>query len=356
MRYRDVGVVTFDPKQAMPGITLIAPLAGKTVYLIGLRGETLHQWNLPFTPGNYAYLLPNGNLLWSGRTPEGPPIPQGKGGILREYNWDGEVLWEYRDPGQHHDFRRLPNGNTIYIGREPIPREAVARIKGGLPGTEHDGQIYGDYLREVNTKGETVWEWYAHRDMELERHELCPLCARDEFAHANTCAPLPDGNIMISFRRLNLIAIIDRETKRFRWEKRDDTWGHQHDCHLLPNGNILLFANGCHGTGIPFSRVIEMDMDTGKTIWEYQGWPQHTFYSPNISGAQRLPNGNTLVCEGRPGRVFEVTHSKEIVWEYVCPFFENYGREGPSNALFRSYRYTGDSPEIAGRLSAPVVW
>ena len=356
MRYRDVGVVTFDPKQAMPGITLIAPLAGKTVYLIGLRGETLHQWNHPFTPGNYAYLLPNGNLLWSGRTPEGPPIPQGKGGILREYNWVGEVLWEYRDPGQHHDFRRLPNGNTIYIGREPIPREAVARIKGGLPGTEHDGQIYGDYLREVNTKGETVWEWYAHRDMELERHELCPLCARDEFAHANTCAPLPDGNIMISFRRLNMIAIIDGKTKRFRWERREDTWGHQHDCHLLPNGNILLFANGCHGTGIPFSRVIEMDMDTGKTIWEYQGWPQHTFYSPNISGAQRLPNGNTLVCEGRPGRVFEVTHSKEIVWEYVCPFFENYGREGPSNALFRSYRYTGDSPEIAGRLSAPVVW
>ncbi len=39
MRYRDVGVVTFNPKQAMPGITLIAPLAGKTAYLIGLRGK-----------------------------------------------------------------------------------------------------------------------------------------------------------------------------------------------------------------------------------------------------------------------------------------------------------------------------
>jgi len=29
--------------------------------------------------------------------------------------------------------------------------------------------------------------------------------------------------------------------------------------------------------------------------------------APNISGAQRLPNGNTLITEGAGGRVFEVT-------------------------------------------------
>ncbi len=355
MRHRDVGVVSIDSTQTMPGYTLIVPLSGKSAYLIGLRGEILHQWSFPFTPGNYAYLLPNGNLLWSGRTPEGPPIPQGKGGILREYNWAGEVLWEYRDPGQHHDFRRLTSGNTIYIGREPVPQDTVSRIRGGLIGTEHDGQVFGDYLREVNAKGETVWDWHAHRDMELDRYMICPLCARDEFAHANTCAPLPDGNIMISFRRLNMIAVIDRETRRFCWERRDDTWGHQHDCHLLANGNILLFANGFHGTGTSFSRVLELNKDTGETVWEYQGWPPYTFYSPNISGAQRLPNGNTLICEGRTGRVFEVTHGKEIVWEYVCPYFAAYGPEGPSNALFRCYRYAGDSLEIAGRVSTSLI-
>jgi len=356
MRYRDVGVLTYSRERATPGFTLIAPLPTKSVYLIGMLGEVLHQWNFPWTPGNYAHLLPNGNLLWSGRTDEGPPLRSGKGGLLREVTWGGEVVWEYIDHAQHHDFRRLSNGNTIYIGWEAIPTTCGRRIRGGRPGTERDGVIYGDYIREVTPSGESVWEWHAYEDMELERYEVCPACNRDEFAHANACFPLPDGDIMISFRRLNLIAIIDKATRRFRWEKRDDSWGHQHDCSLLPNGKILLFANGIHGSGNPHSRVVELDPATGDVKWEYQGSPPWTFFSPNISGAQRFPNENTLICEGQMGRVFEVTPEEEIVWEYVCPFFAPYGGRGLGNCLFRAYRYSVDAPEIGGRLSTPIGW
>jgi len=356
MRYRNVGLLEYDRGRATPGYTLIVPLSGKAAYLIGMRGEVLHEWSFPLTPGNYAYLLPNGNLLWSGRTEDGPPLRRGKGGLLREYTWEGKVVWEYRDPGQHHDFRRLSNGNTIYLGWEPVPPETARRIKGGRPGTERDGVIYGDYIREVTPGGETAWEWHAHLDMDLERHVLCPACERDEFAHANACTPLPDGGIMLSFRRLNLIAIIDRASKRFRWEKRDDSWGHQHDCNLLPNGNILLFANGIHTPVNPSSRVVELDPTTGETKWEYRGFPTWTFFSPNISGAQRFPNGNTLICEGQTGVVFEVTANGDIVWEYVCPFFAQYEGRGPGNSLFRAYRYTAESPEIMERVSTPTGW
>jgi hypothetical protein len=356
MRYRDVGVLIFDRERATPGFTLIVPLSGKAAYLIGMRGEVLHEWSFPLTPGNYAYLLPNGNLLWSGRTGDGPPLRRGKGGLLREVTWEGKVVWEYRDPAQHHDFRRLSNGNTIYLGWEPVPHETARRVKGGRPGTERDGVMYGDYLREVTPGGETVWEWHAHLDMDLERYELCPVCERDEFAHANACTPLSDGGIMISFRRLNLIAIIDRATRRFRWERRDDSWGHQHDCSLLPNGNIMLFANGIHTPVNPYSRVVELDPATGETKWEYQGSPIWTFFSPNISGAQQFSNGNRLICEGQMGRVFEVTVSGEVVWEYVCPFFADYEGRGQGNSLFRAYRYMQESPEIMGRASTPVGW
>ena len=38
----------------------------------------------------------------------------GRGGLFREYDWNGKVLWEHRHVGQHHDFRRLPNGNTLF--------------------------------------------------------------------------------------------------------------------------------------------------------------------------------------------------------------------------------------------------
>ncbi len=38
-----------------------------------------------------------------------------------------------------------------------------------------------------------------------------------------------------------------------------------------------------------------------------------------MSGANRLPNGNTLICESVDGTIFEVTPKKETVWKYVNP-------------------------------------
>ena len=50
--------------------------------------------------------------------------------------------------------------------------------------------------------------------------------------------------------------------------------------------------------------------------WEYQDDPATDFYATNISGAQRLPNGNTLVCNGPAGNFFEVKTDGTKVWEY----------------------------------------
>lgn len=43
------------------------------------------------------------------------------------------------------------------------------------------------------------------------------------------------------------------------------------------------------------------------------------FFSAIISGAHRLPNGNTFICSGFPGIIFEVTSAGETVWRYVNP-------------------------------------
>ena len=65
---------------------------------------------------------------------------------------------------------------------------------------------------------------------------------------------------------------------------------------------------------------------TLELVWEYRagrvGYRNEKFFSYDASNAQRLPNGNTLITEGAQGRLFEVTHELEIVWEYVLPFFE----------------------------------
>jgi len=72
------------------------------------------------------------------------------------------------------------------------------------------------------------------------------------------------------------------------------------------------------GTGVfarPSSRVLEIDPVSLKLVWSYT--PGAQFFSTNISGAQRLANGNTLITEGAGGRVFEVTNDRQIVWEWM---------------------------------------
>jgi hypothetical protein len=115
---------------------------------------------------------------------------------------------------------------------------------------------------------------------------------------------------------------------------------------------VLIFDNGTHRRDhpAPYSRVIEVDPRTSAIVWEYHDQSLFDFFSPYISGAQRLANGNTLICEGCDGRIFEVTSDGQVVWEYVNPhFFVEPGRPGLNNWVFRAFRYTPDEIERARR-------
>lgn len=155
--------------------------------------------------------------------------------------------------------------------------------------------------------------------------------------------------MILSFRNLSTVVVVDRATGDVVWKLGPETLSHQHYPHELPNGNILVFDNGTarRDVALNFSRVLEIERKTKRIVWEYVDSPPHNFFSPYISGAQRLPNGNTLITEGNYGRLFEVTPQREIVWEYVNPYF---GRQqitsdpspavqGEQNAVFRAFRY-----------------
>jgi hypothetical protein len=89
----------------------------------------------------------------------------------------------------------------------------------------------------------------------------------------------------------------------------------------------------------PFSRVLEIDPATKEIVWKYQETPVSNFFSPRISNAQRLPNGNTLINEGWFGRFFEVTPEGAVVWEPVNPYFGGSPRpQEQTNQVFRAYR------------------
>lgn len=146
-----LGLTVYQPDKADYGYTLFTPMTGTSAYLIDMQGCVVHHWSLPYRPGAYGYLLDNGHLLIAGRTGKSPVPFGGAGGTLMELDWDGKIVWEYVEDTMHHDFCRLPNGNTMILGWEPVPADMVSHITGGQPGTEHEGNVWCDYFREITT-------------------------------------------------------------------------------------------------------------------------------------------------------------------------------------------------------------
>lgn len=122
--------------------------------------------------------------------------------------------------------------------------------------------------------------------------------------------------------------------------KADQKLFHQHNAHWIAKGlpgegHLLLFNNGSGRPGENYSSVDELVLPVDsqgryickaentygpdKPVWSYTAPKKTEFYSSFISGTQRLANGNTLICSGANGTIFEVTPNKEIVWKYVNP-------------------------------------
>ena len=353
IRRRGTGLRALDVARASPGLTLFAPLGGTAVYLIDLHGTVVHTWNLPYRPGLYGYLTERDTLFYNGKIPNDTFVGRSPfmGGAAIEVDWNGNVLWEVRRPDHHHDGRLLRNGNIILLCMRELPEDIAKRVRGGRPGTEVDGKhIWADFLVEATTAGKVVWEWRSWEHLDPEKDVITEVQGvREEWTHGNTVFEEPDGNLLVSFREISTVVRIDRTTGKIIWKLGAPPLSGQHAPYRLPNGNILIFDNGAHrlDDSFPFSRVIEVNPETNEIAWRYQEAQEYNFFSPRISNAQRLPNGNTLINEGSFGRFFEVTRDGEVVWEYVNPYFGPIAAPAKSqdNWVFRTYRYSDE--EIA---------
>jgi hypothetical protein len=476
----------------------------RDTYLIDMDGKTVHTWRGDCTPALGATLLENGHLLRAGGMPnkERPFECSGGGGRVQEFDWSGELVWDFRlyDDRHlpHHDALKLPNGNVLLVMCERIPA-AEALAAGRRADTLGGEYLLSDYVAEVKptgkTTGEVVWQWrvWDHLVQEHDRGkpnyaavadhpELIDLnfaatlkasvfvpgpdlaklqglgyvgssaggthgAGKDgDWTHLNSVAYHPGRDeVAVTGLGFSEVWVIDHSTTRaeaaghtggkagrggdllYRWGN-PRTYRHGADQRLngphsaqwiapgLPGaGHLLVFNNGHSRPDTRVSSVEEIDppVDAGgryargakapfgpeKSVWHHTEERGSGFFSMTFSGAQRLPNGNTLVCLGLPGVVVEVTPEGETVWKYTLavgppgapapprpplggrprpplpggtpvPPSAPPGMPGPppgppaswpdnstvpGTSLFRALRYAPDYPGLAGKKLDPVA-
>ncbi|MEM7261112.1 MAG: aryl-sulfate sulfotransferase [Planctomycetota bacterium] len=273
-----------------------------------------------------------------------------------------------------------------------------------------------------STGANIVWEWHlwdhlvqdfdatqANFGVVADHPELVDLNyannTSSDWNHANSIDYNAElDQILLSVRSFDEIWVIDHSTTTaeaagstggnagrggdilYRWGN-PETYGApgpqllygQHCAEWVPPGspgagNITIFNNGAGQPGPDWSTVVEIvppllpdatyDLVSGAAygpdapIWTYEAPNPTDFFSQNISGAQRLPNGNTLICEGARGHYFEVSTTGEIVWRYENPITNNNAvAQGTvlDSASFRTYRYGFDYPGLLGQDLTPGV-
>jgi len=357
------GVVWHDPDQAWEGYNFYSTWATGEAFLVDMDGVVAHRWS--YWPerrvnADYAFMLAGGDVL-----------------IIHEYaqlkriDWNSEVLWQ-KEMRAHHEAVPAPDG-TLWV---------IVRTLQSYRGF----RVWFDDLVHLSRQGEALSRWSTYDRLEelrrtLDTRSFLDTCldslsgglsgglsdrhregppdgysdglpaagpGRSEafsrirgpaggrpreldYFHLNAVSLLPDtplgvdddrfraGNLLVCLRNVNQIAVLDQKTGDVRWSWGEGRLEWPHHPTMLAGGHILLFDNGVRRG---YSRVVEMDPRSGEIVWQYRADPPSAFYSYGRGSAQRLPNGNTLVCESDQGRVFEITPGGERVWEWRNPLMK----------------------------------
>lgn len=355
----------------------IAPMPNGNVLAIAYEAKSLEEVQ---GKGYRPEMTPRGGL-WPDMVIEIEPVRPSGGRIVWEWHaWDhmiqdiDESLDSFADPAAHPELIDINGG-----GVQP-PDD--------MP--DEDRRSY----RELG---------YVPDDAEFD--------PTPDFMHTNAIAYNAElDQIALSVPNYNEIWIIDHGTTTeeargheggrqgrggdllYRWGNpstydrgadADRRLGFQHDVRWIPEGmpgagNLLLFNNATPPDG-DHSSVYEIEppvdargryrLEDGRPygpetpVWSYVAHDPAEFASPFISGAHRLPSGNTLITAGSQGRFFEVTAAGEIVWEYWSPTSGEVrtadgGLPHPiapfPYAVFRATKISADHPALRGRDLAPL--
>lgn len=413
----------YNTEDSYKGYTLFSPLFYNVTYLIDNDGMLLHSWESDYWPGAMAYLSEDGYLYRSILTEESPRFDEFGGGV-EKLDWDGNVIWRYMydsdEHRQHHDICVLPSGNVLLLAWEH--KSALEAIAAGRdPQVLDTGGIWPDHIVEVEPSGSSggnvVWEWHVWDHMvqnfDSTKDNFGSVVGNPgllsinypgykssvDWTHLNSASYNAGfDQIMLSSREFSEIWIIDHSTTTeearghtagkygkggdllYRWgnplsygygSEEDQYLKQQHDAQWIADGlpgagNILIFNNA----NLTVDEIVPPVNEHGNYIGGAPWGPQEPLWYYSISsrslcnvmsGAERMPNGNTLIAYGPSGVFSEVKPDGEIVWSYVNPVTDKgpvkqgeiVKKNPPMNQVYKIRRYPLDYPAFLNRDLTP---
>ncbi|MEP0132471.1 MAG: aryl-sulfate sulfotransferase [Eudoraea sp.] len=379
-----------NPDLVFDSYILVNDANSNRAFLIDKNANLLFEWPLGNNIGNDVFLLPDNRLL-AILEADTPLITfGGKGGKIQFIQKDGTIDWNFdystEDYITHHDVELLPNGNIIALVWERMPVQ-VAIVNGSV----HNRDIYTEAIIEIDPKtDQIVWEWHSWdhlvQDYDDTKENFGIISDNPQLINFNYTQQQEDGDIMHSngiaydevndliFMSVNFfheVWVIDHSTNTMEatsstggnYEKGGDLvyrfgnptaynnsmgdrlFYNNHfpnliDTEVSGQKNMLIFVNNMNNTEqsvvyeLQFPNIFELLPNTNnepEIVWSFTD-PE--LYSPKVSGAVTLPNGNRLITEGDFG-FWEVTEGGEVVWKLSSEGF-----------FWRGYHYNKDAPEI----------
>jgi len=328
----------------------------------------------------------NGSVLWTYR----PPRPYARHHDIEPLP-NGNVLVIVREV--------YTLQQAVAIGRHPSLLNDTFWVD-SLIEVRQNGSDRGDIVWRWDPTDHLVQDWdemlgnYGNVSAHAELLDInLPEVNTRDWLHLNAVDYNPElDQIMITSRNYNEVWVVDHNTTMeeasghtggahgmggdllYRWgnpqaydggDADDQVLYGPHDGHWVPKGmpgegNVLVFNNGRnqwderpegrYSTVDEFAPPVNgsggYDRGSGAAFgptnltWRYQAFPATNFFAGSRSGAQRLPDGNTLVSDGPKGRLFVVTPGNGVVWTYIT---------GP---LFKALRNFAPSMDMPGNLTA----
>ena len=318
----EIVINTYDPLKTYDGTTYFQAHVAGTYIAVTMQGDVLweHQEVGPWVGGvNMGFdVMSDGNVLLMGTDLRKIVNPA-----------TGQVLWQDNPGPGHHTVMELPWGDIMFLSNEWFI-------------TSHGKRWLGDVIKIVDRATKNiVWEWKLHEHVDAAEHNEFFRWSVD-WSHCNTVKYYPNyfyngswrNVITLLSRSLDTFWVIEYPSGNILWScGQHGTFGRRewpaepflsaaHELEMISQNRFIVFDNGNYRSPV-LTRALEFTVNpVAGTMTEVWSWTDPNNPMQDLSGGDidRLPNGNTLLTHVHAGRIIEVTHAGEIVWDMTMDF------------------------------------